>query len=112
MGVFVISKKNNGQYKFVYNSRRGKIIGTSSGFELLSDCEATIDLVRKNFDISTLKINKATNGKFFFEVVVNEQLLFVSRKYPTEFSFRKDMEEYAKSVLIAEILDFSEQELF
>jgi len=34
MGAFVISKRFNDEYKFVFTSRRGKVIFTSKSYEL------------------------------------------------------------------------------
>jgi uncharacterized protein YegP (UPF0339 family) len=112
MGAFVISKKNNGLYQFAFTSRKGKIIGTSLYFETLADCETTIELLKLNYEALALLISKATNGKVFFKLILNDQSLFVSRKYTTHSRMQKGIDECTISVFGADVLDFTGNQIF
>jgi uncharacterized protein YegP (UPF0339 family) len=110
MGAFVISKRFNGDYKFVFTSRKGKTIFTSSGYPLKIECELAIETVKSNLENSTYIKFKASGGKFFFRLVLEEQVLATSRKYTTELRLQKGIDEIVKYGGISEILDFSEND--
>ena len=43
MGAFVISKRYNDEYKFVFTSKKGKVVFTSLSYELKFECEEDIE---------------------------------------------------------------------
>lgn len=110
MGVFVISKRYNGDYKFVFTSRKGKTIFTSIGCKQKSDCELMIAGVKENIMLFTFTKNKTAAGKYFFRLSKGGLVLATSRKYSTELSLKKGINEIMKYLPVSETLDFSENE--
>ncbi len=111
MGMFVISKRYNGEYKFVFTSRKGKTIFTSISCKQKSDCEMMIDAIRENINLFAFTKNGTASGKYFFRLSKGGLVLATSRKYSTELSLKKGINEILKYVDRAETLDFSENEL-
>jgi uncharacterized protein YegP (UPF0339 family) len=111
MGAFVISKKLNGDYKFIFASRKGKTIFTSIGCKFKSDCDLIIAEVQTN--MTTFAFTKVHNagGKFFFRLSKDGLVLANSRKFSTELLLQKGIDEIIKYVATSEILDFSEPSL-
>jgi hypothetical protein len=107
MANFVISKRFSGDYKFEFASRKGKAIFTSNAFELRMDCESAAEQLRSVLDTCSYVKFKTTKGKFFFRVVVEDEVVAVSRKYSTELMVQKGIVEITKYGSRAEILDFS-----
>jgi uncharacterized protein YegP (UPF0339 family) len=112
MGAFVISKRFNGDYKFIFSSRKGKTIFTSISCKNKSDCEQMIAAIRDSLEIFTFTKIKAAGGKFIFRLSKDGLVLATSRKYTTEGLLQKGIDEIIKYVAIAETLDFSENEIF
>ena len=110
MGAFVISKRFNGDFKFVFSSRKGKTIFTSLGYPSKTECENGIQLVKFTIESTTYVKLKAAGGKFFFRLVIDEQIVATSRKYSTELRLQKGIDEIIKYVSLAETLDFSEND--
>jgi uncharacterized protein YegP (UPF0339 family) len=108
MGAFVISKRFNGQYKFVFTSRKGKTIFTSNGFDDKESCEAEIEKLRQSIPVLVFSKQKASGGRFMFRILFEDTQIAVSRKYSTELRVQKGIDEIVKSAATAEILDFSE----
>ena len=112
MGTFVISKKLNGDFKFNFMSRKGNIILTSLGFESKLKCEENIELFKQNLEeVKFLKF-KASREKYFFKLILDDQVFAVSRKYTTEFSLQKGIDQIMLYAVKAEILDFSNNEKY
>lgn len=110
MGTFVISKRYNGDYKFIFASRKGKTIFTSIGCKQKSDCELMIDGIRNNTEqFAFTKVRNAA-GKYFFRLSKDGLVLANSRKYSTELRLKKGIDEIAMYVSTAEVLDFSESD--
>jgi hypothetical protein len=110
MGMFVISKRLNGDYKFIFASRRGKTIFTSIGCKHKSDCELMIAGIKENISLFAFTKVRNVAGKYFFRLSKDGLVLANSRKYSTELLLKKGVDEIMKYVLTAEILDFSEGE--
>lgn len=110
MGMFVISKRFNGEYKFVFASRKGKTIFTSIGCKQKSDCELMIAGVKENIALFSFTKNRTAAGKYFFRLSKGGLVLATSRKYSSEISLQKGINEIMKYVPIGETLDFSENE--
>jgi uncharacterized protein YegP (UPF0339 family) len=110
MSTFVISKRYNGDYKFVFASRKGKTIFTSIACKHKSDCESMILGIKENIAFFAFtKVRKASN-KFFFRLSKDGLVLANSRKFSTELMLQKGIDEIINYVHKAEILDFSENE--
>lgn len=107
MGAFVISKKPNDQYKFVYTSRKGKIVFSSNSYELKMYCEEDIELIKANAANAECVKFKASNGSFFYKLIIGDKEYAKSRKFNTELRLAKGIAEVALYVSKAEILDFS-----
>ncbi|MEO0058710.1 MAG: hypothetical protein RLZZ312_357 [Bacteroidota bacterium] len=110
MSAFVISRRFNDEYKFEFASRKGKTIFTSLGYELKFECEADIDVFKKNVSNCVFIQQKASGGKHFFRLMMNENLFAISRKYATELMLAKGIADIKKYAVGAETLDFSGQE--
>lgn len=110
MGAFVISKRLNGEYKFIFATRRGKTIFTSIGCKNKSDCEKMIAAIQENIEQFTLTRSKSGAGKFFFRLAKDGLVLATSRKFSTEFMFQKGITNLREHIPNSEILDFSEND--
>jgi uncharacterized protein YegP (UPF0339 family) len=110
MGMFVISKRYNGDYKFIFASRRGKTIFTSIACRQKSDCELMIAAIRENLALFAFTRIGNVKRKFSFRLSKDGLVLANSRKYSTELRLQKGIDEIVKYVMSAEILDFSENE--
>lgn len=107
MGTFVISKRFDDQYKFVFTSRKGKTIFTSASFELKMDCETIIEQIKSTIENYTYVKSKAANGKYFFKMMLNDELISTSRKYTTPLLLEKGINEIMQYASKSEVLDFS-----
>ena len=107
MGTFVISKRFDDRYKFVFTSRKGKTIFTSPSFELKMECEAIIEAIRSNIEKYIYIKAKSSNGKYFFKMMLNDELISTSRKYSTPLLLQKGIDEIIQYASKSEILDFS-----
>lgn len=110
MGAFVISKRFNGHYKFIFASRKGKTIFTSISCMHKSDCELIIAAIKTNLELFAFTKIRNASGKYFFRLSKNGLVLANSRKYSTELMLQKGIDEITKYISAAEILDFSENE--
>lgn len=110
MGMFVISRRANGEYKFVFTSRKGKTIFTSISYKQKADCEILIAGIRDNITEFTFTRNSTPAGKHFFRLSKTGLVLATSRKYSTPLLLGKGIDEIMRSIIKAEILDFSENE--
>ena len=107
MGAFVISKRFNDEYKFVFTSRKGKIILTSLSYELKFECEENIENLKVNIESADFLKFKSSNGKYYFKLMLKGVHLATSRKYTTSLRLQKGIDEIVRSGSAAEILDFS-----
>jgi uncharacterized protein YegP (UPF0339 family) len=107
MGAFVISKRFNDEYKFVFTSRKGKIIFTSLSYELKFECEEDIEKLKQNIGSSDFLKFKSSNGKYYFKLMLKGVHLATSRKYTTSLRLQKGIDEIVRYGSMAEILDFS-----
>ncbi|WP_298120829.1 DUF1508 domain-containing protein [Flavobacterium sp.] len=110
MGTFVISKRQNGYYKYEFTSRKGKAIFISNDFELRFECEDDIEFLKKNVENIFFMKFKSKNGKMYFKIILNEKEIAVSRKYTTPFLLQKGIDEIIRTISKSEILDFTNQD--
>ena len=110
MGAFVISKRFDDWYKFVFTSRKGKTIFTSLSFELKMECEEIIEEIKSNLEKYTYVKARAANGKYFFKMMLNETVIATSRKYTTPLLLQKGIDEISRTATKSELLDFSVNE--
>ena len=107
MGAFVISKRFDDQYKFVFTSRKGKTIFTSSSFELKMECEEIIEEIKSNLEKYLYVKDRAINGKYFFKMMLNDTLIATSRKYTTALLLEKGINEIIRTAVKSDVLDFT-----
>ena len=69
MGAFVISKRFDEYYKFVFTSRKGKAIFTSFRYELKFECEEGIEYFKNAIDTVVFEKVKSAGGKYFFKIM-------------------------------------------
>lgn len=112
MGAFVISKKHNDEYKFVYTSRKGKIVFSSKSYELKMYCEEDIEVIKVNAQNAQCLKFKASNGTFFYKLMIGDKEYAKSRKFTTELHLARGIAEVVLYVSKAEILDFSGATVF
>ena len=110
MGAFVISKRFNDEYKFVFTSRKGKVIFTSLSYELKFEGEEDIERFKANIDQARFLKFKGSGGKYFFKLMLGEVHFATSRKYTTELLLQKGIKEIVTYGSRSEILDFSSSE--
>nr|WP_317632828.1 hypothetical protein [uncultured Flavobacterium sp.] len=108
MGTFVISTKENGEFKFTYNNRRGKTVLTSPGFKTKEDCYASIENLKTNFLLTSHPKFKSVSEKYFFKIVLNDAVLCTSRKFTTLLRVEKAISDMNLYLLSGEVLDFTE----
>jgi hypothetical protein len=108
--MFVISKKPNGEYKFVYASKKGTIIFTSIGCKQKIDCEQMIEGIKDNIASLNFTKNSTASGKYFFRLSIGGLVLATSRKFASEQSLQKGISGIIKYISRAETLDFSENQ--
>ena len=107
MGTFVISKRFDDRYKFVFTSRKGKTIFTSPSYELKMECEDNITAIRANVNEYTYVKARAANGKYFFKMMLEEATIATSRKYTTPLLLEKGIAEIIRTAVNSDILDFT-----
>jgi len=107
MGTFVISKRFDEHYKFVFTSRKGKTIFTSISFELKMDCETVIEQIKSTIDNYTYVKSRAANGKYFFKMMLEETVIATSRKYTTPLLLQKGIDEIIRTAVKSDVLDFT-----
>ncbi len=110
MGTFVITKRQNGYYKYEFTSRKGKTIFISNDFELRFECEDDLENFKNNIKEVFFMKFKSGNGKLFFKIILDDKEIAVSRKYSTQFLLQKGIDEIIRSSSKSEILDFTNQE--
>jgi uncharacterized protein len=107
MGTFAISLKENGEYRYTYNNRRGKTIITSVSYKTIEECYENIEVIKKEIDqIFFLKL-KTTSGKFYFKLSLNETIICVSRKFTTVLRIEKAIMDIKTHIKNSETLDFT-----
>jgi uncharacterized protein len=109
MGTFVISKRQNGYYKYEFTSRKGKVIFTSADFELRFECEEAIERLKVNIDQLVFMKFKTSKGKLYFKIILKEKEIATSRKYSTVLLLEKGIADVIKYAPLSEYLDFSNQ---
>lgn len=107
MGTFVISKRFDDRYKFVFTSRKGKTIFTSAAYELKMECEEIIEAIKLDIGKYTYVKSRAANGKYFFKMMFGELTIAASRKYTTPLLLEKGIDEVIRTAAKSEVLDFS-----
>lgn len=107
MGAFVISKRFDDRYKFVFTSRKGKTIFTSPSYELKMECEEIIEEIKANINKYTYVKSRAANGKYFFKMMLEDVVIASSRKYSTPLLLQKGIDEIIRSSVQSDVLDFT-----
>lgn len=107
MGAFVISKRYNDEYKFVFTSRKGKIVFTSLSYQLKFECEENIEKFKKAIGLADFLKFKSSSGKFYFKLMLEGNHFATSRKYTTSLRLQKGIDEIVRYGSKSEILDFS-----
>ena len=107
MSAFVISKRDNGNYKFTFASRKGKTIFTSIACREKSDCEKIIETIQNDLESFTFRKARTGSGKYFFRITRGGFVLATSRKFSTELMLQKGIDQFLKYGTEAETLDFS-----
>jgi uncharacterized protein YegP (UPF0339 family) len=110
MGTFVISKRFDDRYKFVFTSRKGKTIFTSPSYELKMECEDNISAIKSNIEKYTYVKSRAANGKYFFKMMMDETVIATSRKYTTPLLLEKGIDEIIRTAVNSDVLDFTMNE--
>ena len=107
MGAFVISKRYNDEYKFVFTSRKGKVVFTSLSYELKFECEEGIEKFKATIGLADFLKFKSSSGKFYFKLMLEGNHFATSRKYTTSLRLQKGIDEIVRYGANSEVLDFS-----
>ncbi|MBP4140713.1 DUF1508 domain-containing protein [Flavobacterium sp. I-SCBP12n] len=107
MGAFVISRRFNDEYKFVFTSRKGKVVFTSLSYELKFECEEDIERFKREIETADFLKFKSSTGKFYFKLMLDGVHFATSRKYTTSLRLQKGIDEIVRYGSVSEILDFS-----
>ncbi len=110
MGTFVITKRQNGYYKYEFTSRKGKTIFVGNDFELRFECEEAIEFLKKSISEVFFMKFKSNNGKLYFKIILKDKETAISRKYSTPFLLQKGIDEIIRTISKSEILDFTNQD--
>ena len=110
MGTFVISKRFDDRYKFVFTSRKGKTIFTSPSYELKMECEERIESIKSDVEKFTYVKSRAANGKYFFKMMLENTVIATSRKYTTPLLLEKGIDEIMRTAMKSDVLDFTMNE--
>ncbi|SFU67104.1 hypothetical protein SAMN05216480_11296 [Pustulibacterium marinum] len=110
MSVFVINKRFDGNYKFVFSNRKGKIIFTSISCKRKSDCQLIIEALQNNYDMFVITKTKTPRGKFFFRVSKGGLVLASSRRYASDYSLQKGIDYANRWIEQSEMLDLPEED--
>ena len=110
MGAFVISKRFNDEYKFVFTSRKGKVVFTSLSYELKFECEENIERFKREINAADFLKFKSSTGKYFFKLILGGHHFATSRKYTTSLRLQKGIDEIVKYGCVSEILDFTDND--
>ena len=108
MSAFVISVKENDNYKYTFEHRRGRTLLTSVEYPNKEDIYTAIDFLQTNFSLITILRYKTASGKFHFKLALDQTIYASSRRFNTAIRFENAIEEIQKNFCVAEILDFSE----
>lgn len=105
MGLFVISKRKNGEFQFVLKAGNGQVILSSEGYTTKSACENGIESVRKNSQIDTrFDRLESKNGKPYFNLKAsNGQIIGSSEMYESVASRDNGIASVAKNAPEAEV---------
>ncbi|TDD95260.1 DUF1508 domain-containing protein [Flavobacterium cellulosilyticum] len=107
MGAFVISKRFDDRYKFVFTSRKGKTIFTSPSYELKMECEECIEEIKANIEKYIYVKSRAANGKYFFKMMLEDNVIASSRRYTTPLLLQKGIDEIIRTSVQSDVLDFT-----
>lgn len=107
MSAFVISLKENGKFKYTFNSRKGNTVLTSMEYTSREAIHGTINFLKQNIERVSFYKFRTPSGKYFFRLAIEDNIYATSRKFNTELRFQKGIEEVERRFLEAEILDFT-----
>lgn len=107
MSAFVISLKENGKFKYTFNSRKGNTILTSMEYTSKEAIHGTINFLQQNLHRISFYKFRTPSGKYFFKLAIQDNIYATSRKFNTELRFQKGIEEVERRFVEAEILDFT-----
>ena len=85
---------------------------SSKSYELKMYCEEDIDIIKDNATSAQCLKFKASNGTFFYKLMIGDKEYAKSRKFNTELRLAKGIAEVALYVSKAEVLDFSGAPVF
>lgn len=107
MGTIVISKKENGTYKYTYNNRKGNTIFTSVSHSQKAECFSSINVLKKQFEMLQFLKFKTPSGKLFFKLELNSFIVGQSRKFTTPLLIEKGIDDFKNNFVTSEVLDFT-----
>ncbi|GLB53910.1 hypothetical protein NBRC110019_29510 [Neptunitalea chrysea] len=113
MSVFLINKRYNGSYKFVFTNRKGHTVFTSISCREKEHCEKLVNRFKASVDMFDFIKIKTPAGKLYFQIAIDEQVLATSRKFSTELSMEKGISNILKYIPEAEMLEMpGEEDIF
>lgn len=110
MAMFVIRKQTNGQYNFIFTSRKGDPVLTSINCKQKSDCKMILKAVLENIEVFTFTKKNPGPRKFLYRLSKGGLVLATSRTYTTELQVHKAVDYLLSRIPEAEVLDFSDDD--
>ena len=108
MATFVITKNAHGKYKLAYHDYKGTAIAVGQAIASKNQCLLLMEAYKNNF--FRAEIDSATTSKeqYYFEITLDEEVIFKSRKFNTLLRKEKALDDFKKNFVTSEVLDFTE----
>lgn len=106
MGTIIISKNTRG-FRFSYNNFKGHPLVIGEVELSIEACHIAIETLKKALDTISIETSKATSGKFFFQLFLDNQRVATSRKFTTLLLMEKGLRDFKENFIKAETLDFT-----
>lgn len=110
MGMYEISKSNNGQFRVALRSFNGELLLISENFKSKASAVNLVDSIAKNaINYDNFDIKETSNGKYYFDLKAsNHQILATSKFYEDMASLTIGLELVKRNSLSNKIIDLTE----
>lgn len=109
MGKFFISKRTNGEYRFILKADNHETILTSEGYQTKAGCKNGIESVKMNAPFDQRYDRRvATNGQYYFNLKAsNGEIIGTSEMYTTFSGREAGIESVKRNAPNAPIIDLT-----
>jgi hypothetical protein len=74
------------------------------------ECEDSIEAIKSDIEKCTYVKSRASNGKYFFKMMLENTVIATSRKYTTPLLLEKGIDEIMRTAMKSDVLDFTMNE--